>query len=62
MRRSSIDREIPLYWIVDPHVKEITVLTLTSAGYREQVYRGSDNLLFQDTLLNLTADEILSAG
>ena len=56
------DRDIPVYWIIDPQVKEITVLTLTSAGYREQVYRGSDNLLFQDTLLNLTADEILSAG
>jgi Uma2 family endonuclease len=55
-------REIPIYWIVDPQVREIMVLTLTPEGYREQVYRGSDKLQFQDTSLNLTADEILSAG
>jgi Uma2 family endonuclease len=56
------DRDIPVYWIVDPHVKEIMVLTLTSAGYQEQTYRGSDRLQFQGALLNLTADEVLSAG
>jgi Uma2 family endonuclease len=56
------DRDIPEYWIVDPHVKEIMVLTLTSLGYEEQIYQGSDKLKFQDTLLNLTADDILSAG
>ncbi len=61
-RNQYLDREIPLYWIVDPHVKEIMVLTLTPAGYREQIYRGSDKLEFQDTLLNLTTDEILAAG
>jgi hypothetical protein len=38
------------------------VLTLTPTGYQEQVYRDSDKLQFQDTVLNLTADEILSAG
>ncbi|WP_373543078.1 Uma2 family endonuclease [Chamaesiphon sp.] len=56
------DRDIPVYWIIDPHVREIMVLTLTAAGYQEQIYRGDDKLQFQDTLLNLTADEILSAG
>lgn len=56
------DRDIPIYWIIDPHVREIMVLTLTPAGYREQIYRGNDKLQFQDTLTNLTADEILSAG
>jgi Uma2 family endonuclease len=56
------DREIPTYWIIDPQVREIMVLTLTAAGYQEQIYRGNDKLTFQDTLLNLTADEILSAG
>jgi Uma2 family endonuclease len=61
-RSQYLDRDIPVYWIVDPHVKEITVLTLTSAGYQEQIYRGNDKLEFQGTLLNLTADEILSAG
>jgi Uma2 family endonuclease len=56
------DRDIPVYWIIDPQVQEIMVLTLTAAGYQEQVYRGNDRLKFQDTLLNLTADEILAAG
>jgi Uma2 family endonuclease len=61
-RNQYLDIEIPLYWIVDPQVREIMVLTLTSEGYREQVYRGSDKLSFQDTPLNLTTEEILSAG
>ena len=61
-RNQYLEREIPLYWIVDPHVKEILVLTLIPTGYREQVYRGSDKLEFQDTMLNLTADEIIAAG
>jgi Uma2 family endonuclease len=61
-RNQYLDREIPLYWIVDPQVREILVLTLSPAGYKEQVYRGSDKLQFQDTALNLTTDEILSAG
>jgi Uma2 family endonuclease len=56
------DRDIPVYWIIDPQVREIMVLTLTAAGYQEQIYRSNDKLTFQDTLLNLTADEILSAG
>jgi Uma2 family endonuclease len=61
-RNQYFDLEIPLYWIVDPQVREIMVLTLTPAGYQDRVYRGSDKLSFQDTLLNLTADEIISAG
>ncbi|MCY7367940.1 MAG: Uma2 family endonuclease [Chamaesiphon sp.] len=56
------DRDIPVYWIIDPQVKEIIVLTLTAAGYQEQIYRGNDRLKFQDTLLDLTADQVLSAG
>jgi Uma2 family endonuclease len=56
------DRDIPIYWIVDPHVQKIMVLTLTLSGYQEQIYQGSDRLKFQDTLLSLTADDILSAG
>jgi Uma2 family endonuclease len=61
-KRTLREREIPVYWIVDPQVREIMVFTLTPAGYQEQIYRGSDKLQFQDALLNLTADEILSAG
>jgi Uma2 family endonuclease len=56
------DRDIPVYWIIDPQVKEIMVLTLTDAGYQEQIYRGNDKLKFQDILLELTANNILSAG
>ena len=61
-RSQYFDREVPIYWIVDPQVREIMVLTLTPAGYQEQIYRGSDGLQFQDGVLKLTADEILSAG
>jgi Uma2 family endonuclease len=61
-RNQYLDLEIPVYWIVDPQVKEIMVLTLAAAGYREQIYRGSDKLQFQGMELNLTADEIISAG
>ena len=56
------DRDVPVYWIIDPQVKEVMVLTLTVAGYQEQIYRGDDKLKFQDMLLELTADDILSAG
>jgi Uma2 family endonuclease len=55
-------RNIPIYWIIDPQVQEILVLTLTPTGYKEQVYRGIDRLQFQDTTLNVTAEEILLAG
>ena len=55
-------RDVPVYWIIDPQVKEVMVLTLTVAGYQEQIYRGDDKLKFQDMLLELTADDILSAG
>ena len=61
-KRMQYQRDIPVYWIVAPHVREVMVLTLTPAGYREQIYQGNDKLQFQDTLLDLTADEILSAG
>jgi Uma2 family endonuclease len=56
------DRDIPVYWIIDPQVLEIMVLTLTEAGYQEQIYRENDKLKFQDILLDLTVDEILLAG
>jgi Uma2 family endonuclease len=55
-------RSIPVYWIIDPQVQEILVLTLTSTGYQEQVYRGIDRLQFQDITLSLTAEEVLLAG
>jgi Uma2 family endonuclease len=56
------DRDIPVYWIIDPQVKEIMVLTLRDSGYQSQIYCGNDQLKFQDILLDLTADQVLSAG
>ncbi len=55
-------RNIPVYWIIDPQMQEILVLTLTPTGYQEQIYRGIDQLQFQDITLNLNAEEILLAG
>ncbi len=55
-------RNIPIYWIIDPQVQEIRVLTLTLAGYQEQIYQGNERLSFQGKLLSLTAEEVLSAG
>jgi Uma2 family endonuclease len=56
------EKNIPLYWIVDPQVQKIWVLTLTSAGYQEQIYQSNERLPFQNELLNLTAEDVLSAG
>jgi Uma2 family endonuclease len=55
-------RNIPIYWIIDPQVQEIRVLTLTPTGYQEQIYRGNESLSFPGELLSLTAEEVLSAG
>jgi Uma2 family endonuclease len=51
-------RNIPVYWIVDPQIQQIMVLTLNSQGYQEQVYRDGDQLPFQGDLLNLTVADI----
>jgi Uma2 family endonuclease len=51
-------RNIPVYWIVDPQVQQIMVLTLNSQGYQEQVYQDGDQLPFQGDLLNLTVADI----
>lgn len=46
-RRDYIDkrnqyewRGIPEYWIVDPHLKQVTVLTLVNEQYEEAVFKG----------------------
>ena len=54
--------EVPVYWIIDPQIKEIMVLQWTDIGYKSQIYRGNDRLKFQNVLLDLTVDQILSAG
>jgi Uma2 family endonuclease len=55
-------RNIPTYWIVDPQVQEIRVLSLTPTGYQEQIYQDNAKLSFQNELLSLTAEEVLAAG
>jgi Uma2 family endonuclease len=55
-------RSIPIYWIIDPQVQEITILTLTDGVYVDRVYRGDEHLPFQDELLDLTAEAVLAAG
>jgi Uma2 family endonuclease len=55
-------RSIPIYWIIDPQVQEITILTLTDGVYVDRVYRGNEQLPFQDKLLDLTAEAVLAAG
>ncbi len=55
------NRDIPVYWIIDPQTQEIMVLTLASTGYQEQVYRGGDRLPFQGSLLSLTVTDVFAA-
>ncbi len=37
-RQQYQDRQIPEYWIIDPHREKITVLTLVEGEYQEAVY------------------------
>ncbi|WP_193197169.1 Uma2 family endonuclease [Nostoc sp. MG11] len=56
-------RGIAEYWIVDPQMNRITVLTLVDGLYEETVFVG--NTLIVSTIfteLQLTAEQILNAG
>lgn len=59
-------REIGEYWIVDPEMQIVTVLSLESIGYREiGKFRADDRIVsptFSDSNLLLTARQVLSAG
>jgi Uma2 family endonuclease len=53
-------RGIAEYWIIDPILKQVTILELVQGFYEEKVYRGSDRLnspLF--TQIDLTAEQLL---
>ncbi|MGD1899214.1 MAG: Uma2 family endonuclease [Phormidesmis sp.] len=40
-KRKQYERwQIPEYWIIDPHQKQVTVLTLVDGKYRDTVYVG----------------------
>jgi Uma2 family endonuclease len=56
-------RSIPEYWIIDPIVSAVLVLTLKSTQYQEQRFQGKQPIVsttFSD--LNLTAEQVLNAG
>jgi Uma2 family endonuclease len=56
-------RGIQEYWIIDPGLAKVTLLSLHTGLYEEQVFEGSDRVtsaLFPT--LNLTANQILTAG
>jgi Uma2 family endonuclease len=56
-------RGVPEYWIVDPVLNQVTVLSLTAAGYEEAVFVEGDRVVsptFSD--LRLSAADILTVG
>jgi len=56
-------RGIPEFWLIDPMRAVVLVLTLVGSTYKAAAFRGEDRLdspQFQQ--LNLTAQQILSAG
>ena len=56
-------RGIPEFWLIDPMRAVVLVLTLVDSTYKAAAFRGEDRLdspQFQQ--LNLTAQQILSAG
>lgn len=57
------DREIPEYWIVDPQLETVLVLTLTGDRYTEfSTFRGADRIDSpQFSTLNVTPAQIFAA-
>lgn len=56
-------RSIPEYWIIDPTVAKVFVLTLTSDRYQEQCFAGDQRLVSQVfSAMKLTPAEIFNAG
>lgn len=56
-------RGIPEFWRIDPERSVVSVLVLEGKAYTEKVFRGSDRIQSaQFNQLNLTAQQILSAG
>jgi Uma2 family endonuclease len=56
-------REIPEFWLIDPSRAVVLVLSLVGNTYKAVEFRGSDRILStQFKQLNLTAQQILSAG
>lgn len=56
-------REIPEYWIIDPHSFRVTVCTLVAGRYQQAVFQ-ENQAIHSPTFPNLTlaANQILNAG
>jgi Uma2 family endonuclease len=62
-RLEYADRGIPEYWIVDPIVAVVLVLSLEGIQYREQKFQGKQFVISPTfPSLNLMAEKILNAG
>jgi Uma2 family endonuclease len=56
-------RGIAEYWIIDPIVSAVLVLTLKGTQYQEQRFQGKQPIVSTTfSNLNLTADQVLNAG
>lgn len=62
-RTEYAGRQIPEYWIVDPGMQKITVLTWVEGAYEEAVYTDSAKVVSpQFETLDLVAQDLLTAG
>ena len=62
-RQQYQDLEIPEYWIIDRHLKKVSVLFLENSVYSERVYRGEQRILSVSfPTLRLSAAQVLAGG
>lgn len=62
-RQEYAKRGIPEFWLIDPTRAVVLVLSLVGSTYKAAEFRGGDRILStQFKQLNLTAQQILSAG
>lgn len=55
--------EIPEYWIIDRHLKKVSVLILANGAYTETVYRGERAIVSRAfPALKLSAAQVLAGG
>jgi Uma2 family endonuclease len=62
-RQEYAERQIPEYWMIDPSRAVVLVLVRVGSAYQTTEFRGADRIQSnQFPQLNLTAQQILSAG
>ena len=60
-RHQYQDWQIPEYWIIDPHRRKVTVLTLTEGSYKELIYQGQSRISsITFPALRLSVEDLLS--